>query len=186
MTYERYFFHSDAARLRMLQKNNTSERGHVAKKQHGCCQKTTYCRRRGSGMGQCGPGQLPFVVRHYNGENPPLSLARRPRNWEPETNPRHAAGWGGGQAWERGTAVFAPTGRRNVAAGGAMPLSASRNPWERSCFDSPAPLGAEESPGTGVLRQPKESPSPRRGEKRKRRRWTLFPHPLSTGFASGP
>ena len=39
---QRYFFHSDAARLRMLRKNNTFRRGDVAKKQHGCCQNATW------------------------------------------------------------------------------------------------------------------------------------------------
>ena len=48
----------------------------------------------------------------------------------------------------------APTGRRTVATGEATPLSASRNPWEGSCFNTSAPThsaslragGAEEWP----------------------------------------
>ena len=54
---QRYFFHSDAARLRMLQKNNTFRRGEpggmlpksnadVAKKQRGCCEKATRMLRK--------------------------------------------------------------------------------------------------------------------------------------------
>ena len=50
---QRYFFHSDAARPRMLQKNNTFRRGEpggmlpksnadVAKKQRGCCETATW------------------------------------------------------------------------------------------------------------------------------------------------
>jgi len=79
----------------MLRKNNTFRRGDVAKKQRGCCQKATHSRRHRSGMGQCGPGQLSFVVRHFNGENPPLSLTLRPGCRKTETSPRHAAGWTG-------------------------------------------------------------------------------------------
>jgi hypothetical protein len=55
---------------------------------------------------------------------------RKAVNFEPALKP-------GGQALT--LLFFAPTGRRG-ATGAAMPLSASRNPWERSCFNSSAPL----------------------------------------------
>ena len=44
---------------------------------------------------------------------------------------------------------FAPTGRRNVATGGAPAATwrAVRNPWKRSCFKTSAPLGAVEALG---------------------------------------
>ena len=42
----------------------------------------------------------------------------------------------------------APTGRWTVATGGATPLSASRNPWERSYFSTSAPEGRGNA-GTG-------------------------------------
>jgi hypothetical protein len=44
----------------------------------------------------------------------------------------------------RRTPPFAPTGRRTVATGGAMPLAALRNPWERSRLNTSAPKGLEE------------------------------------------
>jgi len=81
-----------------------------------------------------------------------------------KTNPRHAGGWSGhgnpgapGQAGEpengnkpaarrgmdlnRDSSVFAPTGRWIVATGGATPLSAPRNPWERLCSTHPPQRG---------------------------------------------
>ena len=55
---------------------------------------------------------------------------------------------------------FAPTGRRTVAAGGAPAAAqrAVRNPWERSCFNTSAPLGAAEAPGRAADQCPFAGP----------------------------
>ena len=86
--------------------------------------------------------------------------------------------------------LTAPTGRRPVATGGAPPAArrAVRNPWERSCFNTSAPLGAAECAGRAADQCPFGSSGVSfapMGEKRRKGSWALFPHPLSTGCASG-
>jgi hypothetical protein len=71
----------------------------------------------------------------------------------------------------------APQGRRHGAAGGAQPAArrAECNPWERCVCGGPAPRGAE------------ESPSPRRGEKKRIGKKERIGGPLSAhGFRVGP
>src|SRR5207249_8100683 len=48
--------------------------------------------------------------------------------------------------------LFAPTGRRDVATGGAAARRSppTRNPWKAGSFLDPAPKGAEESPDRAV------------------------------------
>ena len=79
-----------------------------------------------------------------------------------------AAGWcGGGRDLE--LLFLAPTGRRNVATGGApTAVAGGAQPVGAFVFQHIRPEGSEESPGIGVLSSPQKSPLPRRGEKEKK------------------
>jgi hypothetical protein len=102
----------------------------------------------------------------------------------------------------------APTGRRNVATGGATPLSASRNPWEGLCFNTSAPAGRRNGRNARPISQtriarrtlrprpyalrPEHSQEFRPealcpvGAKKEKRMMDLFPSSAFHGFRVGP
>ena len=72
-------------------------------------------------------------------------------------------------------------------ATGEAPAAAQRtvrNPWKRSCFNTPAPRGRRKRRAQASFRRPKNLLRPA-GAKKGGKPRPLFPHPLSTGSASG-
>ena len=102
--------------------------------------------------------------------------------------PRRSRERGTGRQRKAGTGHcrFRPNGAMDCSRGWSDAAFGVAQPVGAFVFDTSAPAGRRKRRARASFRQPEKSPSPLRGEKRKRRRWIPFAHPLSTGSASGP